>query len=341
MLQNTKYSLYIIPIIFIMFGIWLFSGSTTISTRYIKGMTVSCQTWGYEWATPEMKATMVELKSLGANSISIHPYARIYEDGRVRFKNERQSHHIVTPVQWGKELDIQLMIKPHLAYWGTKFRWRGDIDFKSKKEWQIFFRDYEIWIVNIASIAEKSGAQIFCVGTELMNSLMYEKEWRQIIAKIKNVYKGKLTYAANWDKYNKVPFWDELDYIGIQAYFPLSDHEVPSEEQIIIGWDRIYDEIIPFANRLEKQILFTEIGYDISENAAQEPWRPGGSHQGQGEYLQKLCLAIALEKAKEHDQMAGLFLWKWFAETRPFAHHEDYNLQRPEIKSLLKEIWRN
>jgi hypothetical protein len=284
---------------------------------------------------------MTELKNLGANSISIHPYARIHEDGHIRFKRNRQPNHITTPIKWGKEMKIQLMIKPHLAYWGTKFRWRGDIDFEHEREWQIFFGDYQEWIVTIASIAETSGAPLFCIGTELMNSIQYEKEWRQIISKIREVYSGKLTYAANWDIYDQIPFWDDLDYVGIQAYFPLAEQEHPSEDQINRGWDSVYQEIIPFAKNLNKQIIFTEIGYDISLNAAKKPWIPGSSGQMAGEHLQKLCLKIALEKVKEHDLMAGLYLWKWFPETQPFAHHEDYNLQRPEIKSLLKEIWTN
>jgi hypothetical protein len=317
----------------------MFSGSTTVPEQFMKGMTISCQTWGYEWATPEMKEAMLELKNIGANSISIHPYARIFEDGHVRFRKDRQTNHITTPVTWGKELDIQLMIKPHLAYWGTKFRWRGDINFESEEEWQVFFRDYEEWIVTIAIIAEKSGSPIFCIGTELMNSIQYEKEWRQIISSIRKVYNGKLTYAANWDIYDQISFWDDLDYIGIQAYFPLVQHGLPSADQINKGWDRVYKEIIPFAVNLNKQIIFTEIGYDISVNAAKEPWTSGNSDQKGGESLQKLCLKIALEKIKNYDQMAGLFLWKWFPETQPFAHHEDYNLQRPEIKSLLKEMW--
>jgi len=341
MITSHKYSLYIFLLFLTVVNIWVFSGSTTVSNHFIKGMTVSCQTWGYEWATPEMKETMAELKDIGANSISIHPYAGINEDGHIRVRKNRPTNYISTPIEWGKELKIQLMIKPHLAYWRTKFRWRGDIDFEHEKEWQIFFHDYEKWIVTIAAIAENSGAQIFCVGTELMNSLKYENEWRQIISQIKEVYKGKLTYAANWDVYDKVPFWDDLDYIGIQAYFPLVEHDHPTEAQIIQGWDRVYQEIIPFSDSLKKQIIFTEIGYDISDNAAKEPWTSGGSDQVQGEYMQKLCLKIALEKVKEHDQMAGLFLWKWFAETQSFSRHRDFHLQSPEIKSLLRDLWNN
>ncbi len=61
----------------------------------IKGMTVSCQTSGWEWATPEMARTLDELKSLGVNSIAIHPYAQIQNDGHVRFRDRRQfpPHH--------------------------------------------------------------------------------------------------------------------------------------------------------------------------------------------------------------------------------------------------------
>ena len=47
---------------------------------FFKGVTVSCQTWGIEWQMPEMETTLDELKSLGANSIAIHPYAQIRED---------------------------------------------------------------------------------------------------------------------------------------------------------------------------------------------------------------------------------------------------------------------
>jgi hypothetical protein len=48
-----------------------------------KGMTVSCQTWGIEWQMPEMEATLDELKSLGVNSIAIHPYAQIRRTARL------------------------------------------------------------------------------------------------------------------------------------------------------------------------------------------------------------------------------------------------------------------
>ena len=64
MIISYKHNLYIFFIFLIAFAIWVFYGYVIRSSNFIKGMTVSCQTWGYEWATPQMKETMVELKRI-------------------------------------------------------------------------------------------------------------------------------------------------------------------------------------------------------------------------------------------------------------------------------------
>ena len=90
--------------------------------RVIKGVTVSCQTWGGEWQTPEMAQTLDELKSLGANSIAIHPYARIMNDGHVRFRVVDNQRHITVPLDWAQERGMSVMVVPHIAYWGIEIQ---------------------------------------------------------------------------------------------------------------------------------------------------------------------------------------------------------------------------
>ncbi len=85
-------------------GFWNSPVPSYNNKEFFKGMTISCQTWGYEWATPEMRETMVELKSLGVNWISIHPYARVRESGSVSHRKSKSSDHIRTPLNWGKEI---------------------------------------------------------------------------------------------------------------------------------------------------------------------------------------------------------------------------------------------
>src|SRR5210317_1119347 len=114
----------------------LFSQTYTdngIENVKFKGMTISCQTWGYEWATPEMKQSLLELKKMGVNSFAIHPYARTQNNGNIKYSGSLEQEHISIPLKWAKELNMKVMLKPHLAYWGSKFSWRGDINFNDEK----------------------------------------------------------------------------------------------------------------------------------------------------------------------------------------------------------------
>ena len=99
---------------------------------------------------------------------------------------------------------------------------------KPREEWDRFFGDYETWIVQMARVAEAHGAGIFCIGLEFTYAQKFDARWRKIIAAVRQVYHGKLTYGGNWDSFQEVTFWDALDYIGVLAYFPLTKSVNPS-----------------------------------------------------------------------------------------------------------------
>ena len=64
-----------------------------------------------------------------------------------------------------------------------------------------------------------------------------EQDWREIISGIRESFDGELTYSSNWyDEYENITFWDALDYIGVQAYFPLADRAGLSSEEIATAW---------------------------------------------------------------------------------------------------------
>jgi hypothetical protein len=305
-----------------------------------KGMTISCQTWGIEWQMPEMEATLDELKSLGVNSIAIHPYAQIREDGHVQSgrRSGTSTTHITTPLRWAHERGLSAMLIPHIAYWGTKFSWRGEINFVTPEEWDRFFADYETWIVQMANVAESEHAEIFCVGLEFTYPQVYEERWRKIIAAVRAVYHGKVTYGANWDQIADVKFWDALDYVGVLAYFPLTKTADPSSAAIASAWEKRCAELESFSKKTGKQFLFVEIGYNESSRAAAEPWgfNTGGEHASE---IQQRCIAVALDLPTRHPFIAGMFWWKWFPEV-PHHHEENYRLQTPAIKALIAKHWK-
>ncbi len=91
-----------------------------------------------------------------------------------------------------------------------------------------------------------------------------DKRWRELIAMSRVKYSGQLTYAANFDNYHLVSFWDQLDFIGINAYFKLRDiNQEPSEALFSESWANILNTITRFKREqnLDKPVLFTELGY--------------------------------------------------------------------------------
>ena len=241
-----------------------------------------------------MAKTLDELKSLGANSFAIHPYARIMNDGHVRFRVVDNQRHITVPLDWAQERGMSVMVVPHIAYWGSKFSWRGEINFERAEEWDNFFTDYETWIVEMARLAEAHHAAVFCVGLEFTHAQKFADRWLKIIAAVRAVYYGKLTYGANWNEYDTVKFWDALDYLGVLAYFPLCKADNPSVADLAAAWEKRGAELERFSKRNGgKQFVFVEIGYNENAKAAAEPWSfaTGGEHARE---IQERCLEAAL-----------------------------------------------
>eukprot|EP00959_Pyramimonas_sp_CCMP1952_P095295 1992706-Pyramimonas_sp.AAC.1 len=52
-------------------------------------------------------------------------------------------------------------------------------------------------------------------------SAVVREEWKKLVADVRGVFSSRITYAANFDEYSEVDWWQHLDMIGINAYFPL------------------------------------------------------------------------------------------------------------------------
>jgi hypothetical protein len=74
-------------------------------------------------------------------------------------------------------------------------------------------------------MAQDNDVERFCVGTELEGTAVQEARWRNVITGtlgVTGIYTGPLLYAESWTYTNTVMFWDLLDYIGIDAYYPVA-----------------------------------------------------------------------------------------------------------------------
>ncbi len=300
----------------------------------VRGVTVSCQTWGWEWGTDDMARTLDTLVGLGVNWIAFHPYAGIAADGTVSWDTkEPRPEWITRPIEMAHARGMKVMVVPHLAHWGSGFSWRGDIRFSDEASVARFFSTYDAWIVQVA--AASAGADAFVVGSELDQTVKHEAEWRRTITAVRSAFPGLLTYGANWDRFEQVPFWDALDAIGVQAYFPVGSAGETSVDALRAGWSGPMEQVRAVAARTGKPVVFTELGYDDGLAASSRPWE-NGRDGAEGEAVQRACLRAALAEIAEDPVVRGAFLWKWFPGDAPSS---DFGLARDDLRAVVREAW--
>ncbi|MGB4191012.1 MAG: glycoside hydrolase TIM-barrel-like domain-containing protein [Rickettsiales bacterium] len=138
--------------------------------------------------------------------------------------------------------------------------WRGRITGTPEEVKQFFYAPdgYINFILHYAGLV-KNKVNAFVIGSELIGLTKVRDENNNFPAvealidlakKVKEIVgdKVKVTYAADWSEYhhadygwyNLDPLWasDYIDFIGIDAYFPLTNATQPfyEEEKIIEGW---------------------------------------------------------------------------------------------------------
>lgn len=264
------------------------------------------------------------LLDIGVSHISQTPFGWQTDPNQPEIQWEIHSDRI----WWGESLvglkattdmardkGIESLLKPHLWIRGS---WPGEVEMQSEEDWKKWFSAYQEFIVYFATFAEKERIPMLCVGTELEKTTHREKEWRGIIREVKKVYSGKLTYAANFTEYEQVNFWDELDFIGVQAYFPLSKKENPSLKMLKSSWEAVIPKIEKIVRNFDKPVIFTEIGYCNTEDAAIAPWVWPNERKESvlSEEIQARCYQAFFETAYQKKWLAGVYFWKWYPETR-------------------------
>ncbi|GGD53210.1 hypothetical protein GCM10011361_19880 [Muriicola marianensis] len=239
---------------------------------------------------------------------------------------------------------IRVMLKPQIWIWRGVFT--GELRMESEEDWERLEASYEDFILTYASLAEETGVEIFCIGTELEGFVSARPDyWKALIGMIRETYSGKLTYAANWDEFGRTPFWNTLDYIGIDAYFPLSEAQTPSVEELKEGWKPWKEKIASFSETVDRPVLFTEFGYRSMDYTAKKPWLVSRGEEKVNLVGQANAKKALFESFWEEDWFAGGFVWKWFTNHERSGGPDDnrftpQNKPAQEVISTFYRIYR-
>lgn len=187
--------------------------------------------------------------------------------------------------------------------------WRGKLHPDSWEDWFDSYRDV---MKQYAYVAEGNNVDLLVVGSELVTTQDKVDEWTKTIEMIRGIYHGKLTYSCNWDNYKAVPFWNQLDLMGMNSYWDFGTKEDPnpSVDHIVQRWHEIQSDLFKFQDTVKKPIIFLEIGWYSQANVAYESW----------DYTQDQPVDLELQKKLYEGffkvwwgepRLGGFSVWEW------------------------------
>ena len=275
------------------------------------------------YGTKTSAATLRELRELGVEWVSLTPFglmrtldeAQVHSIGGYRAGETDERMH--REIRQAKALGLKVMLKPHI--WVVRGQWRGEIELPDDAAWKRWFDSYERWILHYADMAEREGVEIFVIGVELRSTEhRQEKRWRQLVSAVRMHFHGALTYSANWDDVAAVPWWDAVDYIGVQFYPPVGTRENAERSDVRSTITARLDAIGRIAQRQGKPVLFTEVGYRAAPDALIHPhaWPEHASKVRPDPRIQAMGYQALLEAVRTRPWLKGLYWWKWFTDPR-------------------------
>lgn len=257
----------------------------------------------------------IPVANINATWVANIPFGFIPKNSAtIRYNEEWQwfgekTEGVVESIILARNQGLKTLLKPHL--WIHDI-WVGDLDFENEEDWKKFETSYSKFILHYAQIADSLNVEVYCIGVELRKiAPKRPKFWNSLIDSVRSIYKGKLTYSANWDNYEEIPFWNKLDYIGIDAYFPVSEEKTPSVKSCYEGWKSDYEKIKTLSKKENKKVIFTEYGYRNMDFAGQKPWDDTRLKTFNTEGQNNAYKAL-FSRFWEEDWFEGGFLWKWY-----------------------------
>lgn len=285
------------------------------------------------------------LQHLGANWISVIPYGFTKKGSNsVHYGSSRQwwgerPEGVIETIQRAHKNGLHVMLKPQIY---VPDSWPGGIAFSNEKDWQTWEKSYQEFLYTFVKIADSMHVEMLCIGTEFAYSTGHRSTfWKSLIKQIRKNYKGKITYAANWDEYKHIDFWSQLDYIGIDAYFPLSKSKIPEVKELVQNWQPLVSEINRISTQVSKPVIFTEYGYLSVDKCCYNTWDLEKNidvcqinEKAQANALEALYKVFYNQKWWQ-----GGFLWKWFPEMKGHEGYpeKDYTPQGKLAENVVKK----
>ncbi len=307
---------------------------------YQKGMSFSA--WSSEaFSTPESDESLSILVETSTEWVAINfAWAQsntTSHDIRIDPDRTPSTASVEHAISTAHSFGFKVMLKPMVdtleeeQTQGYPTVWRGEI--QPSKEW---FASYSNFINFFADFAEQNDVELFSIGCELRDTTGEKEQWEKVIVGVRERYSGPIVYAADWTNYKNIEWWDSVDYVGIDAYFPLSlfDYD-PTFMELKNAWTNHADEIEAWLSAVNKPVIFTEIGYRSGDGTSMAPsnyW----SDMTVDLQEQEDCYEAAFQALWNRSWFYGFYWWTWIHE--PEKGGSDDSSHTPQNKPAQEVV---
>lgn len=293
------------------------------------------QVGGYDGRAVEQ--SLREITEVGATWVQLSP---------TWFQTDRHSSEVVRTaetvsdagleraIKLAHQQGLKVFLKPHIDLPNPGTDSRNNIVPNDRGAW---FTSYKAFITSYAAMAQRLGVEQFAVATELSSISDDRAAWLQVIQAVRDQYSGPLVYAAGRD-WASVAFWDAVDVIGIDAYWPLSSVSTTDVQALQRGWEFVLHEAAALSARYGRKILFTEAGYTSQQGTVTDPsnWRISTT-PNQAE--QAAAYEALLATFSNQPWWAGVHWWVWIRPPYTVAQLLDYSPRGKLAEEVIRRWW--
>jgi hypothetical protein len=286
-------------------------------------------------------------------------------------------------IRYAKALGLKTGLKPlvDVGRNPNSATGREFVNFGDPVAQQKWFESYRYMLAQYARIARDLGVDVLVIGTgltKMADGATEQAVWRQLIKDIrsgelmadgKGGYTGILTYAGRWDSIYKDAFdpgahqffWDDLDFIGVEGFWPLvsgkdPDHDNPSIERLRQGWTFNFlaggkppgAALRSLHDEYAKPVILTGLGYVSRGGTSAGPWKGDYEQAGAGGKVNNEAQERPYHAgfdfwsgvAKQDGWFQGIYWWNWLPKLRSVKNNGDYTSQgKPaEVELCLRHL---
>jgi hypothetical protein len=314
---------------------WLITAAAAAAQRLDGLNVIAVPDRGF--GSPSATQALVAAKQMGARAVALVPFLWQSDTASPQLVrgNDMPDADLRVAIRDVRRLGLAAVVKPHVWVPGS---WAGAIAPQSEPAWHSWFAGYRAEIVRLAQVAAEEGAEAFAVGTELVKTTQ-RPEWREVIAAVRTVFPRTLFYVAhNAEEAEAVPFWGDLDLIGVTLYPPLGGAEDAAGRHAVM--EAVAQRLDTLAARDHKPILVAEIGLRSAKDATLKPWEsPEERPADPDPSIQAQVLAEWL-KVLDRPAVRGVLIWRMLSDPGAGGLTDtDFTVQGKPAEGVLRCAW--